>query len=156
MGYQRNEYDWCVMKKNVKGKQCNIIQDVEDLNMFHIYPDIVSGVLSDIDADYVNIEKVTMVTGGACVQSRKQKLNTKRSTQAKLVRVDYVLTQVVWTKYFLKDQGYEIHDNVIYQNNQSAIKLENNGRHSSIKQTNHTNIRYYFITDTINKQEEYV
>ena len=28
MGYQRNEYDWCVMKKIVKGKQCTILWHV--------------------------------------------------------------------------------------------------------------------------------
>ena len=40
---------------------------------------------------------VTMVTGGAYVQSRKQKMNTKSSTEAELVGVDDVLNQVIWT-----------------------------------------------------------
>ena len=38
---------------------------------------------------------MTMVTVWAYVQSRKQKLNTKISTKAKLVGVDDVLTQVI-------------------------------------------------------------
>ena len=92
-----------------------------------------------------------MVTGGAYVQSRKHKLNTKSSTEAKLIGVDDVLTQVIWTRYFLKEQGYMIHDNVIYQDNQSAIKLDNNGRLSSINRMRHINIRCYFITDSIMK-----
>ena len=46
-----------------------------------------------------------------------------------------------------------IHDNVIYQDNQSAIKLENNGRRLSSKRTRQINIRYYFITDRIVKKE---
>ena len=46
-----------------------------------------------------------------------------------------------------------IHNNVIYQDNQSAIRLEKNGRRSSSKRTRHINIRYYFITDTITNQE---
>ena len=45
---------------------------------------------------------MTMGTGGAYVKSSKQKLNTKISTEDKLVGVDYVLTQVIWTRYFLK------------------------------------------------------
>ena len=53
----------------------------------------------------------------------KKKLNTKISTEAELVGVDYVLTQVIWTQYFLKEQGHMIQDNVIYQDNQSAIRL---------------------------------
>ena len=46
-----------------------------------------------------------------------------------------------------------IHNNVIYQDNQSAIRLENNGKRSSSKRTRHINISYYFITDRIMKQE---
>ena len=39
----------------------------------------------------------TMGTGGACVQSNRKKLNKKSSNEAELVRVDDVLTQVIWT-----------------------------------------------------------
>ena len=37
-------------------------------------------------------------TGVAYVQSSKQKLNTKSSTEAKLLGVDDVLTQLIWTR----------------------------------------------------------
>ena len=40
-----------------------------------------------------------------------------------------------------------------YQDNQSAILLEKNGRLSSSKRTRHFNIRYFFITDRISKRE---
>ena len=46
-----------------------------------------------------------------------------------------------------------IQDNVVYQDNQSAIRLEKNGKQSRSKSTSHINIRYYFITDRIMKQE---
>ena len=58
-----------------------------------------------------------MGKGGAYVNSRKQNPNTKSLTEAELVGVDDVLTQVIWTRYFLKEQGYMIHDNIIYQDN---------------------------------------
>ena len=45
---------------------------------------------------------MTMGTGEAYVQSSKQKLNTKISTEAELVGLDDVLTQVIWNRYFLK------------------------------------------------------
>ena len=67
--------------------------------------------------------------------------------------MDDVLTQVIYTQYFLKEQVYEIRDNVIYQYIQSKTKLENNDRQSSIKRTRKINIRYYFITDRITKEE---
>ena len=71
---------------------------------------------------------MTMVTGGDYVQSSKQKPNNKSSTEYDLVGVDYVLSQVIWTRYLLKEQGYIIHNNIIYQDNKSATKLEKNGR----------------------------
>jgi len=37
------------------------------------------------------------------------------------------MTMALWTKHFLEAQGYQVNDNVIYQDNQSAILLENNG-----------------------------
>ena len=90
---------------------------------------------------------MTMGIEGAYVQYIKQKLNTKCSTEAELVGVDDVLTQVIWTRYFLKEQVHMIQYNVIYQDNQSAIRLENNGNKSRSKRTRHINIRYYFIFD---------
>ena len=78
------------------------------------------------------------------------------STGYEIVRVKDVLTQVIWTQYFLKEQEYKIRENIFYQNNQSIIKLENNGRLSSRKRPCHINIRYYLITDMIKSQEEYV
>ena len=71
---------------------------------------------------------MTMGTGGAYVQSNKKNMTTKSSTEAELVGVDDVLAQVIYTRYLLKEQVYMIHNNIIYQDNQSAIKLENNVR----------------------------
>jgi hypothetical protein len=40
--------------------------------------------------------------------SKRQKLNTKSSTEAELVGVDDVMPQVLWTLYFIEAQGYKI------------------------------------------------
>ena len=95
---------------------------------------------------------LTMATVGAYVRYSKQKTNTKSSTEANIFGVNNILTQVIWAQYFLKEQGYDIHDNVIYQDKHSAIKLEKNRIQSSIKRKRHINIRYYFITDRITNQ----
>ena len=63
------------------------------------------------------------------------------------------MSQVIWTRYFLEAQGYGVNDNIIYQDNLSAMKLEKNGRKSSSKRTRHINIRYYFVTDRISTDE---
>ena len=60
------------------------------------------------------------------------------------------MSQILWTNYFLATQGYNINECVVYQDNKSAILLEENGRASSSKRTRHINIRYYFMTDRAN------
>ena len=50
-------------------------------------------------------------------------------------------------------QGYGCNRNIILQDNMSSILLENNGKASSGKQTRHMNIRYFGITDRVNKKE---
>ena len=83
--------------------------------------------------------------------SGKQKLNTSSSTHAELVGVDNFMPKVLWSKLFMEAQGYEIKNNVVFQDNKSAILLEKNGQKSSGKRSRALNIRYFFITDQIEK-----
>jgi hypothetical protein len=85
--------------------------------------------------------------------STRQKLNTKSSTEAELVAVDDTMPQALWTTYFLKAQGYDVGKTIVYQDNQSAMLLEKNGRRSSGKRTRHVNIRYFFVTDRVKAGE---
>ncbi len=97
----------------------------------------------------------TMSLGKGSIYSTsiRQKLNTKSSTETELVAVADVMPQVLWTGYFLKEQGYGVGKSTIYQDNKSAILLEENGRSSSGKRTRHLNIRYFFVTDRISSNE---
>ena len=83
--------------------------------------------------------------------STKQKINTRSSTEAELVGVNDALSMILWMRNFLMDQGYNVTDNVIHQDNMSTMLLAKNGRKSSGKKTRHIEIRYYFITDNINR-----
>ena len=53
----------------------------------------------------------------------------------------------------MEAQGYKTRENVIYQDNQSAILLEKNGIKSMGKRSRHINIRYFFIKDRHDKKE---
>ena len=57
MGYQRNDYEWSVMKKIIHDKKFTIIWHINGLNTLHVDPAIISNVFSDIDAEYANIFK---------------------------------------------------------------------------------------------------
>ena len=46
---------------------------------------------------------------------------------------------------------YKIEENVLYQDNKSAILLEKNGRKSMGNQSRALNVRYFFISDQVNQ-----
>ena len=96
---------------------------------------------------------MTLGKGSIYATSTRQKINTKSSTEGELVSVNDVLPQVLWTRYFLEAQGYKVSDSVVYQDNQSAMLLEKNGKASSSKRTRHINIRYFFVTDRVATNE---
>ena len=110
-----------------------------------------------VDASFAVHHDMKSRTGGAMMMgkgaiyatSTRQKLNTKSSTEGELVGVNNVMLQILWTCYFLEAQGYGVQDSIIYQDNQSAMLLEKNGRASSGKQTRHINIRYFFVHDCV-------
>jgi Reverse transcriptase (RNA-dependent DNA polymerase) len=92
---------------------------------------------------------MTLGKGAAYSTSQKQKLNTLSSTEPEVVGVSDTIRQVLWTRYFLLEQGYNIEQVPILQDNRSAMLLENNGMRSSGKKTRHIHIQYYFIQDWI-------
>ena len=73
-----------------------------------------------------------------------QKINTKSSTEAELVGVGEYIPYNIWLMMFLDAQGYGIKDNIVYQDNQSAMLMEKNGRNSSTGNSRHINVRYFF------------
>jgi hypothetical protein len=87
--------------------------------------------------------------GFLIVSSTKQKRNTRSSTETKIVGADDFMPAICWTRYFMKVQGYDVKDNVLFQDNKSSILLEKNGKASSRKRTKHINIWYLFITDRV-------
>ncbi len=67
------------------------------------------------------------------VTSTKQKLNMHSSTISEVL--DDMIPQILWTWLFMQEQGIKVTDNILYQDNKSAILLEKNGRASSSKRT---------------------
>ena len=73
---------------------------------------------------------MTMGKGAIISMSRKQKLNTRSSTEAELVAVDDSMSAIPWVKNFLEEQDCRIEVRIILQDNESAIRLEINGQKS--------------------------
>ena len=85
--------------------------------------------------------------------SIKQKLNTRSSSETDIVSVNDCMNAVLWNIYWLDAQGYDFLEDIVYQDNKSAILLENNGKSSSRHFTKHINIRYSLIRNCTEKEE---
>ena len=76
-----------------------------------------------VHADFKSHTGVAMTMGKGAIMSmsQKQKLNTKSSTISELVGADDATTIMLWTKLFMEEQGYKIDENILYQDNKSAV-----------------------------------
>ena len=74
-----------------------------------------------------------MGQGFPIVSSTKQKLNTRSLTETEIMGADDFMLMICWTQQFLEAQGYKVSDNILFQDNKSAILLESNGKASSSK-----------------------
>jgi hypothetical protein len=88
-----------------------------------------------VHQDFKSHTGATMTLGKGAIQSSstKQKVNSRSSTEAELVAMDDVIAKVLWTKQFLEGPGYKINQNIVLHDNQSTMKLEQNGKASSGK-----------------------
>ena len=73
--------------------------------------------------------------GSAINVSAKQKLNTESSTTAELVGVDCASSLALWAPLFLGEQGHNVQENAVNQDNESMILPVKNGKTSSGKRT---------------------
>ena len=130
-------------------RELNLTLSSTDLSTIFWWVDASFGVHNDCRS---HTGAVMMMNQGALFAlSSKQKLNTRSSTEAELVGVNDAMTMILWMKRFIEAQGYPVIENVIYQDNESSMKLEKYGRQSRSKKTRHLDIRYYFITDNVKK-----
>ena len=148
-----NQNDWNKLVRLMlflhSTKMDKLILTVDDLHVIKWWIDVSFAVHPDFKSH--SGAAMSLGLGAAITGSQKQKLNTRSSTESELVGVDDFMTKVLWTQLFMEEQGYEIEKNILYQDNKSAILLEKNGKKSSSKRTRAINIRYFFVTDAIEK-----
>ena len=92
-------------------------------------------------------------TGVVHAKSSKQKLNVKSSTECEIVGVSEYTPFNIWLMMFMEAQGYTLKNNILFQDNQSSIRMEKNGRNSCTGNSRHVHIRYFFVKDRVDKGE---
>jgi hypothetical protein len=108
-----------------------------------------------VHKDYKSHTGVTMTLGEGVISSvsTKQEVMSRSSTEAELVGLDDVISKILWSKLFIVAQGYNVKTTIIYRDNTSAMKLKENGKSSSGKRSRHFHIKYFYITDLIQRDE---
>ena len=125
--------------------------DADDSKDLMWYIDCAFGVHSDYRSHTGG--GLTMGKGFAVTVSKAHRLNVQSSTEGEIVSVDDCLSLVLWSREFMIAQGYGCNRNIILQDNKSSVLMEINGKASSGKRTRHMNIRFFNITDRVEKGE---
>jgi hypothetical protein len=130
-------------------------QTIDDERIIAV--DSLYKLITFVDASYAIHPDMKGHTGGAMSfgtgiihgKAGKQKLNTKSSTETEVVGASDYLPYNIWMRHFMEAQGYVLKSNLFNQDNQSAMKMEKNGRNSCTGNSRHINIRYFFIKDQV-------
>jgi hypothetical protein len=129
----------------------------EDVLTLEAHPDMKIEWFVDaafaVHNDFKGHTGAAMTIGKGCIQavSTKQKVNARSSTEAELIALDDVISKILWTKRFLEHQGIKIRDNIVYRDNLSSMKLEENGLLTAGKRSRHLDIKYFYVKDLISK-----
>ena len=62
---------------------------------------------------------------------------------------------ILLTIYWLESQGYDVFENIVYQDNISVIVLKNIEKASRSNHTKHLETRYYYVIDHIENMKSY-
>ena len=63
------------------------------------------------------------------------------------------MPKFLWSRRFLENQGFIVQYVYVYQDNESAILLEENGIKSAGKASRYIKIKYFFVSDQIKGKE---
>ena len=91
--------------------------------------------------------------GALMPTSEKHKLSAKSSAEAEVAGASDFLPKNTRAKNFLAEQGHNLSTNILYQDNQSAIKLEASGRAPAGRQSRHVDARHFFIKGRVDSGE---
>jgi hypothetical protein len=146
-----DEDDWLKLKRLLQF----LNQTINDVPI--IAADDLCKLFTWVDASYAIHHDMRGHTGGAMSfgtgiihgKASKQRLNTKSSTETEVVGAINYLPYNMWMQHFMEAQGYMLDKNVYYQDNQSAMRMEKNGRNLCTGNSRHIHSRFFFIKDQV-------
>ena len=85
--------------------------------------------------------------------SKKVGVATTSSTETEIVSTGERLPKCTWFRYFRIAQGEEEKEDVLMQDNKSAIVLQSRYPYSTRKGSKHIHVRYFFAVDKLQRKE---
>ena len=118
-----DEDDWSKMKqiiKYVRGKkEMPLILGANGTGMLKWYVDGSYGFHPNMRGHSEG--GLTTGRGFPVTSPKKQKLNTRSSTESEVVGVDDFMPGLIWTRNFMKAQDYDVVEKIIFQDNKSEM-----------------------------------
>ena len=147
--------DWRKLKRLLQYIRTTIdlelINGADELTAFKTFIDVAYGVHMDMKSHISGA--VTFDRGVLSSKASKQKLNVKSLTEGEVVGMTNFVAILIWFRYFPEEQGYKVMENIIYQDNQSVMKIKKNGIQSCGQKSRYIRSRHFFINDRIEKIE---
>ncbi len=85
--------------------------------------------------------------------SKKLRVATVSSTETEIVSTGERLPKCTWFRYFRIAQGEEEKEDILMQDNKSAIIQQSRYPYSTRKGSKHIHVRYFFTVDKLDKRE---
>ena len=124
---------------------------VDSLNILNWFIDSAHQVHEDFKGHTGGA--LTLGQGAVISKSSGQNMNTKSSSETELVVVDDLLPTVLWTKYFIGAQGYEVDHTIIHQDIESTLRMLINGKKSCTLRSKHMKAKFYLAKEYHDKGE---
>jgi hypothetical protein len=128
-----NEDDWRKL-----GRAIRYLEETIDLPL-RLQSDGSGNLYWYVDASFGMHPDMKGHTGGTLTMGRgpiysfssAQKIAARSSTELELIRVHYLLPQMLWSVRFLEAQGHRVKATILYQDKMSSMRLATNGMGSS-------------------------
>ena len=122
---------------------------MQDTGSLYDFVDASSGVYHNVRIHAGGA--TTFGIGVLAANSKTQKLSTTISTEAEIVATSECMPKVIFIHIFLEAQSYPLKENMIFQDKQSAIRMEVNGKKPCRKRARKINVQYFYVEDLIEK-----
>ena len=114
----------------------------------HVYADASHGIHPDGKGHDGICMSLGPNAGFFHVESGIQKLVSHSSTESELMTLDKAMTQVAAYEYLLEEWGLYVSPTLVFQDNQSTIRLTATG-YNSLSKTKHVALRFFYVKQVV-------